>query len=425
MSATTGSLPGAPRPGEGYIAGLALTIPIVPGIAAVATVLAYLLLPSDTATFAANAGSTPTQPEAAILIGLLVTALSWVLLGAVARPLTSAENAQPRFYRELRGRHRLLDDRLKGANPPAGPQSAAQEIDDLLRAVDIELNGAGSAPALRWALAYGYTNVLRELHRAAEILILIEPADAVVGDALDDDLSLEDSTITGRDRLRTILRAATSVVSPPAASTFLPAAAGTTTSPAQALGPAQAREAIREVHHAVKSFRDDRRDELVRARNNLVWTMLALATPAYLLLGLALVRGVSRIEVATAATFYLVGAVIGLFQRLNNESKRDTAVEDFGLYQARLFTAPVLSGLAAVAGVYLMAVAPSLIAVDGSQAAAASPTDVFNLVKNQIGLVYAAVFGLSPGLLTSRLDQQAKKLSQDLSASAPAAAGTP
>jgi hypothetical protein len=79
-----------------------------------------------------------------------------------------------------------------------------------------------------------------------------------------------------------MLRAAVSQLSPGAAEAFLPAAAGTAARPN--LTDMEAREATREVHHAIKRFRDDRRDGLVGARN-LIWAMLVVALPAHLLLG--------------------------------------------------------------------------------------------------------------------------------------------
>ena len=403
------------RPGEPYGAGLVLTALFLPTTAAIATVLAYLLLPD-------LPGKLVPDGVTAIAIGLFVTLVVWLVLGVLARPLASAQNAQPRFFRELRGRHRLISDRLSGSIHANVPDDARKEAAALLDDVRTELATDRTGPGLRWALGYGYTNQLRELHRAAELLILVESSDEVVGDALDDDLSLEDSTIAGRDRLRSVLRAAVGRLSVCTSTTFMPVAPGTSLAPNQCLSEMEAREAVAEVHHAVKAFRDDQRDGLLRVRNNIIWASLALEIPAFLLLGLALIEGVPRVQIVTAATFYLVGAAVALFQRLDSEAKRDTDVDDLGLYQARLLTAHVLSGLAAVAGVYLVTVAPGLTGADSTSRDALM--SVFDLTKNQVGLVYAAVFGLSPALLTNRLDQQAGKLTQALSASEPAAATT-
>jgi hypothetical protein len=100
---------------------------------------------------------------------------------------------------------------------------------------------------------------------------------------------------------------------------------------------------------------------LIRARNRLIWTMLAVGVTTYLLLSLALVAGVAVTYIQTAAILYLVGAIVGLFNRLRIEAGQSSAVEDFGLSQARLVVTPLVSGLAAVAGVYLIAALPVLL----------------------------------------------------------------
>lgn len=104
------------------------------------------------------------------------------------------------------------------------------------------------------------------------------------------------------------------------AAAFMPADPGVA---APSISAMEARLAAREVHHAIKEFPDDRRDGLIRARNNLLWTMLAVALPAYLLLGLAMLVGVPRMQIVSASTFFLVGAMVGLFQRLDAQAARD------------------------------------------------------------------------------------------------------
>ncbi len=414
---TSGRLTTSPTPGEGYLAALWLIGPLMPGLAAVVTVLVYLLLPANAT------GAAPADPALAVVAGLGTTVVAWLLLGFAARPMTAAAKVQPRFYNELKERYQQLHDRLRALSAESDP--AAVEARTQIRVADELLTGAGGGPALRWALAHGYVSVLRALHRAEEALLMVEPQDGLVGEALHDELSLEGSTIGDRERLQGILRAATYKLSAGAGPAFLPPEHGTTQRPVDALTLPEAREALREVRHAINSFRDDARDGLVRARNRLVWTMLAVAVATYLLLGLVLILDAATIYVGTAAAFYLVGAIIGLFDRLRVEASRTSAVEDFGLYQARLVATPLISGLAALAGVYLVSVAPSLLpsvgTTAGQQLGQATPlTTVFDLSQNQIGLVYAAIFGLAPETLTGGLRQQADRLERDLLTSQPA-----
>jgi hypothetical protein len=145
--------------------------------------------------------------------------------------------------------------------------------------------------------------------------------------------------------------------------------------------------------------------------------------------------------IAAAAAFYLVGAAVGLFNRLNDEASSASDVEDYGLTMARLLLTPVLSGLAAVGGALLIAMVPATINSDvltpqsvpavTATAAAPAPTatsvvpapapatpsaaptaagtgrpslsTIFHLGQNPFGLVFAAIFGLTPSLLISSI----------------------
>ena len=164
--------------------------------------------------------------------------------------------------------------------------------------------------------------------------------------------------------------------------------------------------------------------------------------------------------------FCLIGGTIGLGKRLRDESQADAAVPDYGLSAARLITVPLFSGLCGVAGVVVMALVPSVSTAfesgsDNVPAAPAAtiastpaadtqaPTDtavstvkrpaprpdgttmgtagsstrkvtlqrVFDLESNVVGLFVAAVFGLAPGLLFDRLQQQVDKFKTDLQSS--------
>jgi hypothetical protein len=101
------------------------------------------------------------------------------------------------------------------------------------------------------------------------------------------------------------------------------------------------------------------------------------------------------------SALYLVAALAGLINRLRIESSRPTAVEDYGLHVARLIATPLLSGIAGVAGVYLVATTPELLNVVSPSNGDGEPTtlainEVFVLSQNQASLLVAAVFGSSP-----------------------------
>lgn len=310
-------------------------------------------------------------------------------------------------------------ERAQGTAAPPGTEEALSEANAHLTYVHDELESDGSRASIRWALATGYLSVLSSLHRAEEALIVVEPTDAVVGDALHDALSLEDSTIDNSDRLLRILRSALDTVSPDT-SVFLIAGTPVMTNPEHPMDPKVARQTLREVRFAINQYVEDKLGSLLRARNRLIWTMLAVGVATYLLLGLALAAAVPVPQVLAVTVFYLVGAIVGLFNRLRLEVGRSAAVEDFGLSMARLVVTPLLSGLAAVAGVYLVAVAPSLFPT-GQTAVPKPPTlsEVFNLGTNAVGLVYAAIFGLAPNTLTNRLAAASAQIERQIASTGP------
>jgi hypothetical protein len=396
----------------------------MPGLVAVVTIATYLYL---TPTPWTNT-SAPDQPGRAIVVGLVVLVIVWLGGGIPARALVSAPRAQLRLYADLLERSRSLRDRVACVDArSAEAKRCLEEARSQLAYVDEELDGEGKGPALRWALASGYMSVMRSMHRAEEALILAESLDAVVGDALSDALSLEGSAIGNRERLLGILRVAVDRLSP-ASTMFLAAGTGRRTATDDALDPMEARQALREVRHAINEFRDDRHGGLVRARNRLVWTMLAVGIATYLLLGLALAAAVPVPYILAVAVFYLVGGIVGLFNRLRIEAGQSSAVEDFGLSQARLVVTPLVSGLAAVAGVYLVAIAPTIFPSATAAGTAPPPvpslTAIFDLSTNSIGLVYAAIFGLAPSTLTSRLASASARLERDIQSTDAASGGT-
>jgi hypothetical protein len=258
-----------------------------------------------------------------------------------------------------------------------------------------------------------------------------------------------------------------------------------------------ARAVLRTVRRSINEYRGERWNGLIVARNRLLATMFFTAMIAYALFVIALICNADRGAVAAASTFYLVGATIGLLGRLRGESQTEAAVEDYGLSAARLITVPLLSGLAAIGGVVLMAMMPyastvfvpptrgpvaitqeekSLQEAPGSDATKTptgglvpstqqeqstlapqgapgikSPTKtpvpsseqeksssgasdsrvtkplvlppvpslskIFDLGNNLIGLLVAAVFGLTPGLLFDRLQKLTEKYKSDLKSS--------
>jgi hypothetical protein len=264
---------------------------------------------------------------------------------------------------------------------------------------------------LRWVLATGYINLWNRLHRAEEALIEVNPQPAVIRDALNDELRLMGSTIDNRDELLAELRSAVKALSPQAAATLLKlpphdVGAGVTAK------PDEARAALRHVNGTINSVRDDNWDGLVRIRNHLATAIFLTGLASYLLLALVISQPVRvpRETIAVVAGLYLIGAIVGLFNQLAADSQSDRAVEDYGLYLARLINIPLFSGLAGVFGVVLTVLLP--IAANPTELPKTLPSliQIFDLSLHPLNPIFAAVFGLTPNLLISRLSDQAAKL---------------
>jgi hypothetical protein len=228
-----------------------------------------------------------------------------------------------------------------------------------------------------------------------------------------------------------------------------------------------ARAVLRHVRNSLNEYRNTRWNGLVLARNRLLATFMVTGMIVFALLAIAILSRAERLTIIAATVFYLVGATTGLCNRLRSESQAESAIPDYGLSAARLITIPLFSGLGAIGGLLFVAYLPFVSPVFGPDkqphAQASTPSvvekaptkatkqavataeeailkvpaqaddgdatpptpervpptpqkleDIFNLQKNLIGLFVAMVFGLTPGLLFDRLQQQADRYKADL-----------
>ena len=129
--------------------------------------------------------------------------------------------------------------------------------------------------------------------------------------------------------------------------------------------------------------------------------MILTGIMLYVLLQFTILAGVSQAAMTTAAAFYLVGALVGLFGRLYNESQSSKSIDDYRLTLVRTIATPMFSGLAAVGGVLLTQKVTSSV-------------DTFDPKNIASGLVVAAVFGLTPNLLIGVLQKQVEQYKIDL-----------
>jgi hypothetical protein len=338
--------------------------------------------------------------------------------------MASARQANAGSYADLSERLVGLDARL-AAVPAASRTSAFGEATKHLDFVAAELESKGP----RWIAAVGYITLWQRLHRADEALVDIEPRSQVLADSLTDEMRLQDSTIDHHVDLVADLESARQYL------LTQRVADGAATSGIRS--ETQARALLRKVRSAIDDFRDKRRAALVRARNLLMGTMIITELFAFLLLALAVVNGAPRGAVVAGIVFYLVGALVGLFNRLAQQASTGTMVEDYSLAGVGLILTPTLSGLAAVGGVALtgmlaMSGVMGLVQPNGSTTSAASApvtvpmlSEIFDLNKFRLGLLIAALFGGTPALLSGRLQQLTQQYQKDLKSTDPMTSAPP
>jgi hypothetical protein len=398
-----------------FIVSMSWLLPMLPAVAALATVAAYL------------GGLARSGPDA-VFVALVATAIVWLLLAAGTTDRTRPSGAQVRAFSELRVQTDQLSGRLGViAQSVATTPDLEEARTSLWRAKDVLDE---DRPSGQWAAAIGYVNTWRTLHRCEEAMIYVEAAERVVSTALVDDLRLDGSAIPGRDRLQRFLQAAVHDIDAEAAERYLGMKRDgerkptNTSDNANQLADSQARSMLREVRRAINDFRDARTEDIIKTRNVLRRTFAFTAVVAYTLLAVAVLVGAPASAVATVTGLFLIAALVGLFSRLNNTKVGTSTVDDFGLEDAQLLAGPLVSGIAGIGGVVLIAAAPvaaaALSATSTTGGVAASSLDftaVFDLSKNPLSVVFAAVFGLTPTLFLSRLQDETEQLKKELRSS--------
>ena len=175
----------------------------------------------------------------------------------------------------------------------------------------------------------------------------------------------------------------------------------------------EARSALREIRRTLNEYRDNLWEGLIRSRNRLMMIITITGFITYILLCIPIVRNIDASYVVAATIFFLVGAIVGLFNRLYLETKVDNAVNDFGLSMARVIATPLLSGLSAVSSVLII----TMIA-GATQNNLKLPDDFTSIYSiNPWHILMAAIFGLAPGLLIGMLQQKAESYKSDIKSS--------
>ena len=402
-----------------YVAALLSTGNTVPVFAAFMSVLIYITLsPFPWLTLSATVG------------GSLFVLLCWLLVAILYRRFTAVDRANAASFEQLLNRLQQAASWYGTLMQKPGPKNNSlyaiglQEISTSIHAICKSLKTPGPS----WISATGYMSAWKLMHRIDEAFIEIEPVEAVIHNALHDEMSLQDSTLTNKDDLLNKLRRAVKVLDQGAAIylnqqppqdqqpsqgdqpkhpdlQIIPSAMQNVDNPEEndstfsnnIDSPTQARTIIYEVRTTLHHFRDDRWDKLLRVRNQLMKMTLVTGLLLYALVGFAIMMNVGAEMLKTATILYFVGGLVGLFSRLYDQSKTDTSIDDFRLATARLIAAPLYSGLSAIGGVLVV-------------------QRVFEL--NLPSILIAAAFGLTPSLFTSAIQKEADQYKTDLRSTA-------
>ena len=396
--------------GEALLATLVTTVAVLPSAAAIGMLLVYMVAKQDSVL----------QGDA-LYLGAVSALVLWALSAPLFTWLAAADTAQPRSYGELVQRTRRLSARLAAIAAAAGPstdpvvadrRASLDEARAYLAILERELGFCGPpGRGFRYAFATGYVNLWRAVHRIEELLIVLGPESRATAEAWYDGLRLD-----GMRNQATIKAALSRALAP-----FGPSA-GPAGGSGGAVGDGPNTETAREVlvaiRRAINIFRDDGWEGFIRERNRLLRTILVTSSVTLLFVALAVAFKASKETLAAASAFYLVGSVVGLFARLRIESAAGSALDDYGRYEARLLGTPLLSGLAAIAGVFIVGLTPALLGVDTTTNDPTSSIDlgaVFSITSNARGLIAAAIFGLAPELLVKWLRSKSDDISDQLS----------
>ena len=425
---------------RGYGTALIVGLPVLPIVVSAVTIVIYLSNPSDSGWVS-------------IVSGAVFTYIGWWLISLLLIPLTSARNANSRSYGLLESRLHQLETRLytiRNEHPdekvlPEYQQVALNEAYDKLQEITEDLYASNTR--LPWAMGYGYINAWGKLHRAEEALVEVEPQEMTMRGAMHDKMAISGSQISNRDELLNKLRYATKKLDPAMSGLFKQVAAppGEAESPeiqqlehdvqqiAHHIGlkldrdsassnssrtspshdgedKGRARLTLREVRRALNEYRDHLWEGLVRARNNLLGVTFVTGLGTHVLLCIAILaltptNADSRATIIAAASYYMLGAIAGLFGRIGQATLTNIAVDDYGLALAQVMSRPLYSGLAGLGGVLVSSTVLSISAQNGLNAM----QSVFVPVRPDF-LIVAAAFGLTPNLIAGGLQNQTNKL---------------
>jgi hypothetical protein len=186
-----------------------------------------------------------------------------------------------------------------------------------------------------------------------------------------------------------------------------------------------ARNTIYSIGSSLHRFQEGRLAGILQARSNLVLATLASGIITYALVCVSIIaigqtlpdptkhlddytRAVASASstLASAVVIYTTGVAAGLFGRLYVEANKESAAKDYGLSRARLQAIPLISGLAAIGGVFITTTTL------GATNESAVLMSVFAL--NVRTILVAMIFGFAPNLLIKGFERHSDQYASNL-----------
>jgi hypothetical protein len=380
--------------GNRYFGALVLLAAIIPlpFLAALITIIVYLS-PSSFQWLGASA--------MVIILGLIITLVLWLLLAIPCRSFATAKGGKPSDFASLQRTAGVLKEQLGIVKS----ERATQDTEYKAAIADIESNRKNyydmlNCNGLPWVSYTGYVSMWDRINKIDEAMIGVLPCQTVIESANYDELSLTDSGVPGSNELLTLLDEAIATLSSDPTS---PSAVNNGQVSQQS--EQKARANIRKVKSALHKFTNERWDGLVRARNQLMVTAFLTTFFTYILVIIAILANVPRMNTIDAMVFYFLGAIVGLFGRLFDERNADTVMDDYGLSMARIIVTPLISGLAALVGVLFVTTSSTI-------------DTIYNITLQN--LVFAAVLGFAPNILISSLQSKSEEIKGQIKSASPA-----
>ena len=381
---------------------------LLPGVAALATVGAYMLLPADQRGFS---WLVPVIGIALAFVGMLLTA-------AIAKSFGTVSGANAAMAMELAARLASLKaDADAYCTKPTKDEdvAACAKTREYITFISERITPTGDEPAgIDWTSGAGYVGLWQAMHRAEEAILMVAPDAVVIASSQADQARLRGSSIAGQRLMLGTSRVAVEVIAGGKVDNTLAAAIGVPTN----LDVQTARGLLAGTRKVVNEYRDDLSLGLVQLRRRLNLSVLFIGLSGFAALALMMIGGLEVKYLVTGMAYYLIGVFIGVLPVAYSERNMKSQVSDFGVSFARMTHIALISGVAAVAGVGLAAmiiIKPlGLSLLDEPPASMANLLWAFDFARYPAAIVAAAVFGLTPGLLFKRLKEAGNSMTLGL-----------